>query len=156
MLEGGNMRITQSEMSLFNSSSVRMADGSGDHLAKMGFYHELHCLYKLKTHLYPSHYYPNATPAFMEEELEHLEHCIEWIRTAAVCRGDTTLTLFEWAGKDGEERLETKYPVPHMCYREDELLGWSRREKRMVDINVPGILEGPDGQGQSHLSSDGT
>ncbi|RDL40101.1 Uncharacterized protein BP5553_00080 [Venustampulla echinocandica] len=139
LMHGGNMRISQSEMDMYNATSVRLADGSG-YLAKMGFYHELHCLFKMKTWLYPEHFYPNASSEWREEERDHLEHCIEWVRTAAICRGDTTLTLFEWV--DGE--LETKYPIPHMCVNGEELLGWSR--ERIVDIDQEGALEGPDGK----------
>jgi len=83
----------------------------------------------------------------MSEEKEHLEHCIEWIRTAVICRGDTTLTLFEWTGEKGNERLETKYPIPHMCFNEDELLGWTEKEGMKVDIDAPGALVGPEGEG---------
>ncbi|EPE31245.1 hypothetical protein GLAREA_12548 [Glarea lozoyensis ATCC 20868] len=150
LLSGGNMRISPSELTPYNATSVSLADGTG-YLAKTGFYHELHCLYKLKTHLYPEHYYANASRDYMDEEREHLEHCIEWIRTAAICRGDTTLTLFEWVG----DRLETKYPIPHMCYVEDELLSWSRKAGRMVDIDEEGILVGPSGNGGSNLRGDG-
>jgi hypothetical protein len=149
------MRVTPAEMSHYQSTSVRLADNSGDSLAKMAFYHELHCLYKLKTHLYPEHYYRNASKKYMNEEREHLEHCIEWIRTAAICRGDTTLTLFEWAGEEGHKTLETKYPIPHMCYVEQDLLSWSRNEGRTVDIDEEGILVGPSGTGGSSLKGGG-
>jgi hypothetical protein len=151
LLAGGNMRVTPAEMSQYRSSSVLLADNSGDSLAKMAFYHELHCLYKLKTHLYPEHYYSNSSQEYMEEERDHLEHCIEWIRTAAICRGDTTLTLFEWVGEEGKERLETKYPIPHMCYIEEDLLSWSEKEGRRVDIDEDGVLVGPGGNGSSKL-----
>lgn len=136
------MRIHSSELPP-NTTSVPLADNSGDSLAKMAFYHELHCLFTLKTHLYPSHYYPNASASFFEEETEHLEHCIEWIRVAAICRGDTTLTLFEWE----DERLVTKYPVPHVCVDEEALLGWTRENGRMVDIDEEGVLVAPGGEG---------
>jgi Mycotoxin biosynthesis protein UstYa len=145
LLEGGNMRVSQSELAHYpNATSVRVLHAPSDagepqYLAKMGFYHDLHCLHKLKRWLYPETYYINASNALMEKEREHLEHCIEWIRTAALCRGDTTLTLFEWV----EGQLETKYPIPHQCVDDNALLGWSRREGRMVNIDIDGMIEGP-------------
>lgn len=152
LLLGGNMRVAQSELAAYgpdatsvqvlqppSKPSVSFNTSEPQYLGKMGFYHELHCLQKMKRWLYPEAYYPNATEQFLEEERQHLEHCIEWIRTAALCRGDTTLTLFEWV--DG--MLETKYPIPHMCVDEGQLLSWTDVEGRRVDIDVDGMIEGP-------------
>lgn len=152
LLLGGNMRVTKSELAVYgpDATSVQVLQppskpsasidtSEPQYLAKMGFYHELHCLHKMKRWLYPEAYFPNATGDFLEAERQHLEHCIEWIRTAAVCRGDTTLTLFEWV--DG--MLETKYPIPHMCVDEGQLLSWSEVQGRRVDIDVDGMIEGP-------------
>jgi hypothetical protein len=138
LLTGGNMRISAAELQPYNTTSVPLADGSG-YLAKMAFYHELHCLHKIKRWLYPQYYYSHAPDTEMQEEAEHLEHCIEWIRTAALCRADTTLTLFEWV----DSRLETKYPIPHKCADAEGLLWWSREQGRDVNIDEPGVIEWP-------------
>jgi hypothetical protein len=67
LLTGGNMRISAAELQPYNTTSVPLADGSG-YLAKMGFYHELHCLHKIKRWLYPQYYYSHATDTEIQEE----------------------------------------------------------------------------------------
>lgn len=69
------------------------------------------------------------------------EHCLELLRSATLCRGDTTLTTFQWGGKGGK-RLETEYPIPHQCVDSDMILEWSR--KHVVDIADKSILTRPE------------
>ncbi|OTA92755.1 hypothetical protein M434DRAFT_31512 [Hypoxylon sp. CO27-5] len=135
-LSGMNIRVSKQWLELFDVESVHLADGSGV-LAQLGVYHELHCLKKLKHWIYRSYYYGNAT-IDLEEEEAHIEHCLEWLRVAAICRGDTTLTTFQWGGPDGSN-LETEYPIPRQCVNSEKLLRWS--EERSVDITQDGLLE---------------
>lgn len=83
LLHGGNMRVSTSELEQLNAlvgntttiteGSVRVADGSGDLLAKFGVYHELHCLQMMKRWLYPEHYYAGASAKLLAEDKDHLE-----------------------------------------------------------------------------------
>ncbi|KAF7532289.1 hypothetical protein G7054_g8111 [Neopestalotiopsis clavispora] len=136
-LSGMNIRVSEDWLKPFEAQSVRFADGSGV-LAQLGVYHELHCLKKIKHWIYRPYYHANISGGELEEQEAHIEHCLEWLRVAALCRGDTTLTTFQWSdAKPG--LLETEYPVPRQCVNWDELLQWS--EEHAVDITENGLLE---------------
>ncbi|KAI0602838.1 hypothetical protein F4775DRAFT_597977 [Biscogniauxia sp. FL1348] len=136
-LSGMNIRVSSEWLKPFNAESVHLANGSGV-LVQLGVYHELHCLKKLKHWIYRSHYYGNISATDLEEEEAHIEHCLEWLRVAVLCRGDTTLTTFRWGGRGGSS-LETEYPIPRQCVDSDRLLEWS--ERHSVDITQQGLLE---------------
>ncbi|KAI1387573.1 uncharacterized protein F4822DRAFT_406969 [Hypoxylon trugodes] len=136
-LSGMNIRVSREWLEPYGVDSVHLADGSGV-LAQLGVYHELHCLKKVKHWIYRSYYYGNTTTVNFEEEEAHIEHCLEWLRVAALCRGDTTLTTFRWEGKE-RRRLETEYPIPRTCVDAGRILKWS--EEHAVDINQDGLLQ---------------
>ncbi|KAI1759590.1 hypothetical protein GGR53DRAFT_527080 [Hypoxylon sp. FL1150] len=138
-LSGMNIAVSEVWLRPYNVDSVHLADGSGV-LAQLGVYHELHCLKKIKHWIYRSYYYGNTSAINLEEEEAHIEHCLEWLRVAALCRGDTTLTTFRWGGEKGQY-LETEYPIPRACVNGEKILEWS--EKHAVDITGEGVLQGP-------------
>ncbi|KAF2711444.1 hypothetical protein K504DRAFT_489325 [Pleomassaria siparia CBS 279.74] len=137
LLAGMNIVVSPKWLDPFGAGSVRLADNSGV-LAQLGLYHELHCLKKLKRWNYRAHYYGNLSDAELKEEEVHIEHCLEWLRIAALCRSDITLTTFRWEGVNGS-RLATEYPVPRQCVDSERVLRWS--EDRAVDITQEGLLE---------------
>ncbi|KAI0183600.1 hypothetical protein EV127DRAFT_446444 [Xylaria flabelliformis] len=69
-----------------------------------------------------------------------IEHCLEWLRVAVLCRCDTTLSTFQWGGHNNSS-LETEYPIPRQCVNSDKILRWSR--DHAVDITQDGILAWP-------------
>ncbi|KAI1324466.1 hypothetical protein F5Y16DRAFT_381005 [Xylariaceae sp. FL0255] len=136
-LAGMNIKVSEEWLERYGADSVHFADGSGV-LVQLGVYHELHCLKRIKHWIYPSYYGDNHTD---KEDAAHIEHCLEWLRQAALCRGDTTLTTFEWGIGDRNGVLETEYPFPRRCVSPQSLLAWS--EERAVDITEPGLLMPP-------------
>ncbi|KAF2684870.1 hypothetical protein K458DRAFT_431144 [Lentithecium fluviatile CBS 122367] len=137
LLAGMNIAVSNEWLDPFGAETIPLADNSGM-LVQLGIYHELHCLKKLKRWNYRSHYYGNLSDADLNEEEIHVEHCLEWLRVAALCRSDTTLTTFQWEGANGS-RLATEYPIPRMCVDSEQVMQWS--EERAVDITQEGILE---------------
>ncbi|KAI3323801.1 hypothetical protein HD806DRAFT_74728 [Xylariaceae sp. AK1471] len=138
LLAGMNIKVSGEWVEKFGAQSVRFADGSGI-LAQLGIYHDLHCLKKLKHWNFRSYYHANLTNAEIEEEEYHIEHCLEWLRVAALCRGDTTLTTLHWGGGPDRTLLQTEYPIPRQCVDSERILAWS--EERAVDITEEGLLE---------------
>ncbi|KAF2846518.1 hypothetical protein T440DRAFT_510833 [Plenodomus tracheiphilus IPT5] len=137
LLAGMNIVVSSKWLDEFGTSSVRLADGSGV-LGQLGVYHELHCLKKLKHWNYRAHYYEHLADVELKEEEIHVEHCLEWLRIAALCRSDITLTTFQWEGVNGS-RLATEYPIPRQCVDSARVLQWS--EDRAIDITQEGVLE---------------
>ncbi|KAI9875890.1 MAG: hypothetical protein M1830_007831 [Pleopsidium flavum] len=76
------------------------------------------------------------------EHYTHVEHCLELLRQAAVCKGDTSITAFKWL-KTGRHTLEpsTKEGVLHTCVNWDRLAAWAH--ERAVDLFDPNTLVPP-------------
>lgn len=75
----------------------------------------------LRQWTYKSHYYPGLTPADADKWQTHSDHCLDVLRSAAMCHGDTTLTTFWW--KAGMERpLLGNEKVSHQCVDWDGLV----------------------------------
>lgn len=67
------------------------------------------------------------------------DHCLELIRESIMCKGDPSLTTFEWADENDPLGFTAVAHSHHRCVKWDSLLGWVR--KRAVPIFDPGTLE---------------
>ncbi|KAI0907414.1 hypothetical protein F4824DRAFT_391668 [Ustulina deusta] len=143
LIEGINLKIFPEEMSKLDQTSLEMKDGTG-YLATLGVYHELHCIKRLRRWFYRDYYYPNATELEYNERMTHAEHCLEFIRQAAVCHGDITITSFKWLHDAAGHVIEptTKEGALHRCVRWDRLSDWAK--SRRVDLFDPNLLR-PEG-----------
>ncbi|KAL8765967.1 MAG: hypothetical protein Q9209_007114 [Squamulea sp. 1 TL-2023] len=128
------LKISAAELHLLaEEDSIAFTDGSG-FIAEMAVYHELHCIKRIRRHFHLEIYYPNMTDEEREKEEVHIDHCLEYWREAAICRGDTALGTFMW--KDG---------LPYSrVYSDHECVDWDRLDKwargRMVDMSDYGRL----------------
>ena len=52
--------------------------------------------------------------------IRSIDHCIEYLRQAAICHGDTSLTVFEWIPNKSRPVLSPKHQ-PHICVDWDHL-----------------------------------
>ncbi|KAF2969098.1 hypothetical protein GQX73_g4495 [Xylaria multiplex] len=143
LMEGINLKIFPEEMTKLSQTSLEMRDGTG-YLAVLGVYHELHCVKRLRKWFYRDYYYPNSTALEYNERMTHAEHCLEFIRQAAMCHGDITVTPFKWlhdaAGKVTEPT--TQEGALHRCVRWDKLSSWAK--SRRVDLFDPKLLKPED------------
>ena len=55
---------------------------------------------------------------------EFIEHCIELLRQAVICKGDTSVTSFKWLRNTSEPT--TKEGVLHQCVNWEQLNGWAK------------------------------
>ncbi|KAK8137989.1 hypothetical protein PG984_001369 [Apiospora sp. TS-2023a] len=127
------IKITAPELEQLGESSIAMKDGSG-YIAELAVFHELHCIVnttqkRIRRHLRQDYYYGNMTEAEEVREAKHMDHCLEYWREAAMCRGDPTLATFVWH----EGRPFSKVHSVHECVNWDRLRGWA--ESRMVDAS---------------------
>jgi hypothetical protein len=63
------------------------------------------------------------------------DHCLEYWREAAMCRGDTTLSTFLWS----EGKPFSHVYSDHECVNWQSLDTWAR--SRMVDMSDLSVLE---------------
>jgi hypothetical protein len=69
------------------------------------------------------------TQADITRENRHMDHCLEYFREVAVCRGDVTMSTFFW--KEGMPA--SRVYDDHECVNFDTLDSWAR--ERMVDMS---------------------
>ena len=137
LLSSMMVKVTPEELqSQTSESSIQLADGTG-YVASLGVYHELHCIKLLKHWLHRDHYLADWDDARVDQYWKHLNHCLDWLKNAALCRSDTTLTTLAW----NETILDTEYPVAFQCVDPDSLFDWART--RAVDVSEPGVLIKP-------------
>ncbi|BCS02759.1 oxidase ustYa family protein [Aspergillus luchuensis] len=127
LLQPMTIKISKEELSNLPDSSIAFKDGSG-YIAELAVYHELHCIKRLRRHFHLDRYYPNMTADEWEREQTHVNHCLEYWREAAICRGDTTLSTFQWLGGLPYSRVYSD----HECVNWATLDGWARG--RMVNM----------------------
>ena len=78
--------------------------------------------------IYRDHYHPDLTSDGIEEWSIHADHCLDILRSAAMCHTDTTLTTFGWANKS-KPMLNTR-PIDHKC------VDWEAMTKSVSDRQV--------------------
>ncbi|KAF2497000.1 hypothetical protein BU16DRAFT_345995 [Lophium mytilinum] len=139
LIEPITIRIARDELAKINETSIALRDGSG-FIAETAVYHELHCIKRIRRHFYLDHYYPDMTEDERLREGPHIDHCLEYWREAAMCRGDTTLSTFRWAD---DKPFSTVYS-DHECVNWDVLDIWAR--SRMVDMSDWSILAPASGE----------
>lgn len=71
--------------------------------------------------------------------LNHVSHCVEYLRQAILCSADTSLE-----GETGAASTSTAWGQMHMCKDFDALLdygnehaAWDLSESRVVDLHAP-------------------
>ncbi|KXX74311.1 hypothetical protein MMYC01_209346 [Madurella mycetomatis] len=137
---GSNIKLHPHEMLKLNETSLKMKDGLGS-LAVLGVYHELHCVKRLRKWFYRECYYPNQTDLEFNQRMTHAEHCLQFLRQAAMCHGDIAVTSFKWLHDAEGHVIETttKEGALHRCVKWDNLRAWAR--SRRVDLFDPNLLD---------------
>ncbi|OJJ42289.1 hypothetical protein ASPZODRAFT_20615 [Penicilliopsis zonata CBS 506.65] len=92
----------------------------------LSVFHQLHCLSILMSRLGTSHEeFATHTP----EQLEHVSHCVEYLRQAILCSADTSLE-----GEAGAWAVSTAWGQKHTCKDYDALIEVAN-ERAMWDLS---------------------
>jgi len=135
-----NIKIAADELRGLNKTTwVEIPDEPGMVWATLGVNHELHCLKRIRQALYPKYYFPEYTEEELELNLLHSAHCIDYLRQAAMCHGDVSITTYYW--KPDDRLPVADFDAPHACVNWDALASW--QNERLVDIMRPGWLKHP-------------
>lgn len=135
LLTNTNIRLTAEEVERMNVTSVQLADGSGDYLASLDVYHELHCVKYIHHYIHGDYYNePTAVPAEM-----HVDHCLDTIRKFIMCRADVAMQTLYWT--DEQRTPAHNFETEHECLNWEALDAWAA--SRMVDIHDPRMLVHP-------------
>ncbi|RAK95913.1 oxidase ustYa family protein [Aspergillus ibericus CBS 121593] len=148
LFEKNNIRVHKEDLDFYNVTSLPITestDNDTDWVGQMGVFHELHCLKRVRHWIYRDHYLADAPETVLIEEEAHVDHCMELLREAIICRGDPTLSGFRWIGPDegGEGyHLTVEAPGYHTCVNWEKLRAWN--DERAIDAFEPGVLVGPN------------
>lgn len=133
-----NIRVSKEALQRTGQSSVPLNDEEGGYLASLDVYHELHCVNLIRKHVYRD-YYPNSQP--MAKQLEHIDHCIDILRTLVTCKGDTFLMTYSWI--EDYRKPWPNFRQDHVCRNFDLIDEWAREHHIPVqDLQGP-ILTHP-------------
>ncbi|KAF2186439.1 hypothetical protein K469DRAFT_663313 [Zopfia rhizophila CBS 207.26] len=128
------IKVSNKELAKFGQNSIAFKDGSG-YVVELQVYHELHCIKQIRRHLHLDYY--NVTLSDYDKQFEerHIDHCLEYWREQAICRGDTTLTAMLW---------NVSLPVSH-SYSDNECVDWEAIDtwarSRMVNMSDTSMLD---------------
>ncbi|KAB8297741.1 hypothetical protein EYC80_001543 [Monilinia laxa] len=135
ILEPMTTRITNEEHAHANlgTTTLALGDGSG-YVGEMSVFHELHCIKRIRRHLNLDYYYPGLTGDELERENVHSDHCLEYWREAAMCRGDATMATMFWRDAVPTSRAWSD----HECINWNAFDTWAR--SRSLNMTDPSIL----------------
>jgi len=138
LFEYNDIRVELSDLQALNLESIPLQQGG--YIAQPGVFHELHCLKRIRHWIYRGYYvYPkDPSDAELDEWEAHIHHCIERLRLASMCRGDTSLAVYKWL-REGDEWVPTITDIgPHQCVKWENLNEWVK--ERSVNLSEPGLL----------------
>ncbi|KAH9214068.1 hypothetical protein DL95DRAFT_277392, partial [Leptodontidium sp. 2 PMI_412] len=140
LLQNANIRVPEVEIKRLDrlENSVRFTDGSG-YFGQMTVFHHLHCIKRIHKFLHVEHYWPNATADELFLLRAHNFHCLDTLRQAIMCHGDTSLITFKWGTK--QPVPSANWSTPHTCRSWEALDEWNK--ERFVDVFQPGLVVHP-------------
>ncbi|KAI2607962.1 hypothetical protein GGR54DRAFT_389811 [Hypoxylon sp. NC1633] len=140
LLDHVNIRASDRELASSNQTSVQLPSGQ-DSLVWMDVSHQLHCVKYLRQWIYRNHYHPEVGPEEIPHWLLHIDHCLDLIRQALMCRADTSLMTFQWAADRREPMLKLESPE-HVCVDWKDLM--EKVESRRVSDADMAVLTNPN------------
>ncbi|KAF2438360.1 hypothetical protein P171DRAFT_436864 [Karstenula rhodostoma CBS 690.94] len=147
LLEPMNFKATEEELRKANiniDDKVVRVSGGG-YVGVLSVYHELHCLEALRRSTLRSHYYPGMTDAGLDHDdrvLEHLTHCIEYVRRTIMCHADVSVYTAVWIADSHEKpNKDLISGGERECVSWDAIDKWSR--SRALQKKVYKVKPGP-------------
>ncbi|KAI1503730.1 hypothetical protein F5X99DRAFT_406730 [Biscogniauxia marginata] len=119
--------------------------GTGQYLASLDVFHQLHCVDLLRKSLHREYYdkhegsFAGAPESIVQG---HLEHCVETLRQTLMCHSDISLLTYNWV--EGRSMPHPNFNTVHTCKKWDTLIEWNMKR----DVTVEWV----DGVGKKMLS----
>lgn len=147
---GGAIGITKEQWEAVNEYPeypvlLEEDHGTGQYLASLDVFHQLHCVDLLRKSLHREYYddHEGSFAGAPENVVQgHLEHCVETLRQTIMCHGDISLLTYNWV--EGRDMPYPNFNTVHTCKKWETLTEWNMER----DITV----EWTDGMGKHVLS----
>ncbi|OHF03761.1 hypothetical protein CORC01_01080 [Colletotrichum orchidophilum] len=122
-----NLRLKAEDLKKINRTSVRLSDESGQltdyYWSGLNVHHQIHCLKLVRQALFPDYYFKGNVK--LKRHLEdHIDHCVDNIRMALMCKADISIGSYDWV--DNNRRPLTNFRTEHSCYNWDLVNNWAR------------------------------
>ncbi|KAF2026865.1 hypothetical protein EK21DRAFT_115363 [Setomelanomma holmii] len=129
---GGAIGVTREQweaVNPFSESAVTLEKdrGTGNYLASLDVFHQLHCVDLLRKSLHRDYYNEHEGSFAGSSEFVvqgHLGHCIETLRQTIMCHGDVSLLTYNWV--KGRDMPYPNFNTVHKCKKWDKLVAWNR------------------------------
>lgn len=123
-----NIRIDEETLhQVGRTSAVALEDEQGGYIAELAVFHQLHCLRVIRASFTPE-IYPYFRPIFASKKGEmiplHLDHCIDVLRQALMCKPDLTLLVSDW--HDDYRNPWLDFGPERECMNWDSIFEWSK------------------------------
>ncbi|POS68810.1 hypothetical protein DHEL01_v212797 [Diaporthe helianthi] len=109
------------------TSAVALEDNEGGYLAELAVFHQLHCLRMIRASynldVYP-YFQPLLAPKNGEVVPLHIDHCIDALRQALMCKPDLTLLVSDW--RDDYRNPWLDFGSQRECVNWDNIFKWSK------------------------------
>ncbi|KAI1458556.1 hypothetical protein F4805DRAFT_117444 [Annulohypoxylon moriforme] len=96
---------------------------NGGYPASLGVYHQLHCLRQMRLYLYRDRYYPNLTDTQDSNLIAHIDHCMETLRLAIMCHGDTGVYSYSWG--ESTYKPDPRSNSKSVCVKWSSIENWA-------------------------------
>ncbi|EJP70447.1 tat pathway signal sequence [Beauveria bassiana ARSEF 2860] len=105
------------------------------YMASLGLFHQIHCLNMLRKFIYLD-YYKEKTPDWFSQPYlrAHADHCVDMIREAIMCHGDTSLIVYHWI--DGYKDPVPDFSTMHTCRNPEAILSWMQKNQIILSKAV--------------------
>ncbi|TRX94277.1 hypothetical protein FHL15_004744 [Xylaria flabelliformis] len=113
LLHNMNVAVHKSDLARIDTHSIPIPGMKDMYFAGLSVFHELHCIV--------------------------LDHCLEILRQATMCRSDTALFTIRW--KEATRQPIADFSQKHECASFDKINKWAAEHR--VDPSEPGLLVHP-------------
>ncbi|KAF7359821.1 Threonyl-tRNA synthetase [Mycena venus] len=118
-IQVGISQIPKSQATLLPNKTHPIPGDEKNYIVELDVFHNLHCLNMIRMRVHSDYYLDSEAM-----EIGHLDHCIDWIRQALMCAGDTSVIVWQW---DAAQNITTfQGDVVHTCRNFDKLREWGK------------------------------
>ncbi|KAJ7638072.1 hypothetical protein B0H17DRAFT_1106337 [Mycena rosella] len=114
----GLSRITKEEPARLPNKTSAIPGDDDHYIVSLDVFHSLHCLNKIRM---------------------AVSHCMEWIRQAVTCSGDTSLVVWQW--HDASNFSRPRANVAHTCRKFDKLQDWAKEHAMKIKYDATVRIE---------------
>ncbi|EED17228.1 conserved hypothetical protein [Talaromyces stipitatus ATCC 10500] len=125
-----NIAVSKDDLEKIGQDSIELADGTG-YMATLEVFHHIHCLDFIRMYIFKDYYDTHENENL---RWKHVDHCIEILRTSAMCQADISLVTWQWV--DRQELPFANFDVKHECRNWDSILEWTKNHQAAASAIV--------------------